>query len=480
MEWIEKAVTLLNSSLIPVPNELNGLDWKSGISPKSERLAQHISAFCNHCGGGFLVFGINNVDGSCFSLGKEQVDDIVQKMGNIARHNLNRAIQIEHAVVDYNGCSILFIYIPEQEDKPIHLRGANIYESYWRSGGTTSKMPQQQVNTMIARNRGISFEEDIALRGISAANVLELLDYRRFYNLIDKPVPSSLSSVITTLESYGACKREGEEWCVTNLGAILFARDINNFPTLSNKAVIVRKYSGTNNRNLLFEQVGQYGYAVGFEGLIDFIMKHTSTENIDVIREAVPTYPKIAIRELVANALVHQDFDITGIQLTIEIFSNRITITNAGASLNDVNRLINLPPNSRNEKLAQTLLLVNICERRGSGVDRAVEGIEKMFLPAVKIEKGEQFTRATMFPRKDIADMTKSEKIDTCYQHACLLYEDGKSINNQSIRERFNLNKNQSAMASRIITDTLEVGLIKPVDEQTASRKFASYIPYYG
>lgn len=479
MQWIEKAMNLLYISLYPIPNELNGLDWKSGISDNSERLAQHISAFCNNDEGGFLVFGINN-DGSCFSLNKEQVDDIIQRIGNIARNNLMRAIQIEHAVVEYDGCSILLVYIPEQVDKPVYLRGKTIYDSYWRSGGTTSKIPQHQVNTMIARNRGVTFEEDIALSNLQEDEILDLIDYTRFYALIDRPVPSATSSIVSTLELYGACKRSNDGWHITNLGAILFARDINKFPSLASKAVVVRKYSGSNNRNLEVEQVGHLGYAVGFEGLIDFIFKHTSTESIDVMRESVPTYPKVAIRELVANALVHQDFDITGIQLTIEIFSNRMTITNAGPSLNDVNRLINLPPNSRNEKLAQTLLLLNICERRGSGVDRAVESIEKMFLPAIKIEKGEQFTRATMFPRKRIVDMTKSEKIQVCYQHACLLYEDGKSINNQSIRERFNLNKNQSAMASRIITDTLEVGLIKPVDEAMGSRKFATYIPFYG
>lgn len=111
---------------------------------------------------------------------------------------------------------------------------------------------------------------------------------------------------------------------------------------MSGHEVIVRKYVGTNNRQQEFEQHGAYGYAVGFDGLIDFIMRNTSSEQIDVKREDVPTYPKVAIREFVANALVHQDFAITGMPVTIEIFTNRISITNAGAPLNDINRLIDL------------------------------------------------------------------------------------------------------------------------------------------
>jgi hypothetical protein len=76
--------------------------------------------------------------------------------------------------------------------------------------------------------------------------------------------------------------------------------------------------------------------------------------------------------------------------------------------------------------------------------------------------------------------MTKEEKILACYQHACLMHEDRKAINNQSVRERFRIDKNNSYVASRIIVDTVEAGLIMLSDENIASRKFATYIPIYG
>ena len=209
-------------------------------------------------------------------------------------------------------------------------------------------------------------------------------------------------------------------------------------------------------------------------------MKHTSTESIDLKREAIPTYPRVAIREFIANALVHQDFGITGMPVTIEIFSNRISITNAGAPLiNDINRLIDLPPQSRNEEIAQMMFILGICERRGSGVDRAIAATEEMFLPPVKFTKGEQHTRVFMFPQKSLKEMTKQEKIQACYQHACLKYEDNEKINNQSLRERFELSKNEASVVSRIISDTVDAGLIKAADIETASRKYMTYIPFY-
>ena len=83
MNWKEKAIEILKESLTPIPHELSELDWKSGLSPKTERLAQHVCAFCNHQGGGMFAFGIN--DNATFApLTKEQIDDIVKRLGNIA------------------------------------------------------------------------------------------------------------------------------------------------------------------------------------------------------------------------------------------------------------------------------------------------------------------------------------------------------------------------------------------------------------
>ena len=73
-----------------------------------------------------------------------------------------------------------------------------------------------------------------------------------------------------------------------------------------------------------------------------------------------------------------------------------------------------------------------------------------------------------------------NDRIDVCYLYACLLYDDGQAINNQMVRERFNLNKNQTVMASRILADALESGFIKMKDPETESKRYTSYIPYYG
>jgi len=480
MDWKEKAIKTLRDSLYPVRTELNELDWKSGLSPNTERMSQHLSAFANLRGGGILAFGVNS-DGSLFSVSKDESDKIVQLLGNIAKNNLNYSVKIEHSIMEYDGYSLLFIYIPEQTEKPVHLRGTDLFNSYCRSAGQTVKMSHNQVKILISSSQGVPFEKQIAKENLTINEVLQYLNYKKMFELLDKNVPLSSDTILNRMQEYDFCRFESEKWHITNLGAILFANNLNNFQGLYGKSVIVRKYVGTNNRKMEFEQKGGYGYAIGLVGLVDFIMKHTQKgEKRDTIRTNEYIYPKIAVRELVANALIHQDFAITGIPIAIEIFSDRLSITNPGAPLNDINRLINLPPNSRNEILANTMLLLRFCEKRGSGIDYVIEEIEKYGLPPVEFTRSEQHTSVTLFPLKPFSKMTKEEKVMACYQHACLLYEDRKTINNQSVRERFGIDKNNSAVASRIIADTVETGFIKLSDKNNASKKFASYFPYYG
>ena len=292
MNWKEKAIKILKDSLYPIPSELNELDWKSGLSDKTERLAQHLSAFSNMKGGGILVYGVHN-DGSCFDMTKEEIDKTVQTLGNIAQNNLVYSIPIEHSVMEFEGHALLFIYIPEQADKPVHLRGKDIYASYHRSAGQTVKMSRNQVKALIAASQGITFEQQIARDNLSKEDVLKYLNYNALYRILDKNVPQSTDAIIERLSDYHLCSFTGQTWNITNLGAILFANELHDFPNMEGHEVIVRKYVGTNNRQQEFEQHGAYGYAVGFEGLIDFIVRNTGSEKIDVKRESIPTYPRV-------------------------------------------------------------------------------------------------------------------------------------------------------------------------------------------
>ena len=388
MNWKEKAIKLLDKSLKPVPQELNEIDWKGGLSDDKERLAQHICAFSNLAGGGLLVYGVND-DATYAEMTQELIERTVTRLDNIAQNRMFMPIQLDHAVMEYDGHPLLFIYIPEFREKPMYLRGSDIYNSYIRSAGHTVRMSRQQVRQLIADSEGINYEERVAKRGLTPNEVLSLLNYKKLFELLERQLPTTAEGILNFMEELGICHQESVGCSITNLGALLFANNLAAFDSIKGKGVIVRRYVGNNNR------------------------------------------------------------------------------------------LIDLPPHSRNEQMAQLMLQLGLCERRGSGVDRAVEAMEKMLLPAYKAENGSDFTRVTLYPKKSVSDLTKEERIEACYQHCCLAYADNETMNNQSVRERFGLNKNQGTIASHIIADTVAKGLIKSSNPDSDSRKFVSYVPFY-
>jgi predicted HTH transcriptional regulator len=169
------------------------------------------------------------------------------------------------------------------------------------------------------------------------------------------------------------------------------------------------------------------------------------------LRRTVPMYPELAIRELVANAIIHQDFVIHGTGPMVEIFSDRIEITNPGQPMVSTDRFLDSPPRSRNEGVASFLRRIGVCEERGSGIDKVVFQTEFYQLPAPLFEIAGDNTRTVLFAHKSYADMYRKDRVRATYLHACLRYVQRDYPTNTSLRERFGIEKENSSMVSRVI-----------------------------
>ena len=199
----------------------------------------------------------------------------------------------------------------------------------------------------------------------------------------------------------------------------------------------------------------------------------------DTLREDVSVYPPLAIRELVANAIIHQDLSASGDSPMVEIFTDRIEITNLGQPLIHVLRFIDEPPQSRNEALASFMRRMKICEERGSGIDKVIFEVELFQLPAPEFKVTENHTRVVMYAPRKLTQMSKSNKIRACYQHACLQVVSNLRMTDATLRKRFNIADQNYSIASRIIGDTVAEELIKPFDAGSTSRKHAQYVPFW-
>lgn len=327
--------------------------------------------------------------------------------------------------------------------------------------------------------RSTRYEDLPALKDLSLSDALQQLDYSAYFDLQKIPVPSDQQGIAHfLLEDHLLMREDDGQYAITNLGAVLLAKRLNVFPTVSRKAVRVVQYRGENRMEMLREMSGGKGYAVGYENLIQFITAMLPASEVieDGIRRTELSIPSIAIREAVANALIHQDFSIRGTGPLVEIFSNRMEITNPGQPLVDIHRIVDNPPRSRNEKLAALMRRFHICEESGTGWDKIIISSEIQHLPSPRIAVYEDSTRVILHSFKSFADIEPEERLYACYFHACVRYVEGKQINNASLRERFGLDENYKSQISRLIKQAVDSHLIKAFDPDTAPR-YMRYVP---
>lgn len=326
------------------------------------------------------------------------------------------------------------------------------------------------------------FEAMIAMENVSGDFVLRELDYSAYFELLSQDLPSDKAKILEALsDDKMISKAETGNYNITNLGAILFAKRLSDFPSLSRKAARVIKYEGPGRIGAASkEQVGGKGYACGFEGLITYITNLLPNNEImgKALRKVVPMYPDIAVRELVANCLIHQNFFMQGTSPLIEIFTDRMEITNPGAPLIDKARFVDHPPVSRNEQLASFMRRIGVCEERGSGYDKVVFETEYYQLPAPEVEIYNDHTKVILFAHKDYAQMSKEDRYRACYLHACLKRVNREYMTNASLRERFNIDKKNISMVSRLLSDTCALGLIY-VSPDSTSDKNRKYLPFW-
>lgn len=482
--WIAKAVATLEASLGSVPHELNELDWKHSLSPKKDRLAQHLSAFANHPNGGVMVFGVDEQTGALRGIGQAESESIIGQLANLGRESVEPPVTLDHAIVNFCGVALLFILTKESKIKPVHLRGKPLDHCYIRSGGSTRKASRQEVGALLLNSRSPRWEELRATTLLRPDTVLEKLDTESVLRLLNRPAPDSAEETLQWLTGEKFIEPDGGGYYITNVGAIAAARRLAEFDGLERKRIRVVRYKGLNKVESIDELVGQKGYAVGFEGLVAYlkrILPHSEVIEAALRRE-VTVYPEIALRELIANALIHQDFTIPGTAPMIEIFADRIEFTNPGAlpPSKKIDRLIGTTPESRNEILASAFRRYHICEERGTGFMKVVASVELYGLPPVAFEQGENYFKVTLYAPRKFSDMSQSERIEACYQHAVLKYFSSGAMTNTSLRERFKLAESQRSPISRLIRDALEAGRIRRKDPHATSSKFTEYLPYWG
>ena len=325
----------------------------------------------------------------------------------------------------------------------------------------------------------LPFEKLTAVEGLSSEEIIGLLDTQSYFDLAKLPYPINREGVISRFVKEKLIVAHPEGYSITNLGALLFAKDLSKFETLKRKSVRFIIYKATNKIATVKDSFFVKGYASGFADMLESILNQLpQNEEISrALRNEIRMYPELGIRELLANTLIHQDLFEAG-SPTVELYSDRIEFSNPGIPMITTDRFID-DYQSRNETMADLMRRLGICEEKGSGIDKLISQCELYQLPAPRFTAAEKRFTATMYAAKLMKDMDKQDRVRACYQHCCLKYVSNERMTNQSLRDRFKISEHNAAIASRIIADTKEEQLIKNEDSSNKSPKHAKYIPYW-
>lgn len=471
--------------LISLPTETGWLELKQNNAEPQE-IGEYIAALANSAAldgkaRAYLLWGVDDVThalvGTSFNPTSKRVGGEELESWLLRQLAPKIGFCFHHVTVD--RLPLVLLEIDRAFRHPVQFAGVD----YVRIGSYKKKLKDfpEKERALWRIFDATPFELLAAAEKLTSDEVLQLLDYPAYFDMLDQPLPDQKKSILQTLAFDQLIERQdGGRWLIRNLGALLFAKRLADFGRLQRKAVRVVVYQGTGRVSTLQEQAFSRGYAAGFEGMTKFINGLRPSNEImgQALRKAVPVYPVLAIRELVANALIHQDFSITGSGPMVEFFDDRMEITNPGASLVDAQRLLDSPPRSRNETLASLMRRVGICEERGSGIDKVVSETERYQLPAPTFEVLGDSTRSTLLTPRALIKMDSADRIRAIYLHACLRYVERDFMTNTTLRGRFGIATKNSATASRLIKEALSAKMIRLHDE-SAAPKYRKYVPWW-
>lgn len=340
-------------------------------------------------------------------------------------------------------------------------------------------MSEDRLRAIFAEGQPDWLEESSRTE-LSADQVVALLDTQAFFSLMERPYPTTQKAVLEQFAAERVIDKTASGYSIRRMGALLLAKRLVEFPDVARKAARVVVYSTGSKSKTKLDQTWENGYAAGFRPLVAFVMGQLPQNEVveEAIRRRAKLLPEIVIREIVANAMIHQDFTIAGASLMIEVYPNRVEISNPGEPIVPVERFID-GYQSRNERLADLMRRMHICEEKSSGIDQVIEAAETFQLPAPEFLSEHRRTNVIIHSHRPFRSMDRDARIRACYQHCVLRYVMREAMTNQTLRNRFHLSENKSATVSQVIAAAIEAGQIKPDEEVGTSRKLARYLPHW-
>ncbi len=260
-----------------LPEENEWLEYKVN-NYEPELIGEYISALSNSAAicdkeKAYILWGIDDktheIKGTTFAPKKVKKGN--EEIENWLAGGLKPRVDFKFIEVETDRGKVVIMEILAAVNSPISFKGTE----YIRVGSYKKKLkdfPEKERKLWLSFEQK-PFELRSAIENVTAAKVTELLDCASYYTLMKLPLPSNRDAIIHNMMDEQFIKEmDNGNYAITNMGALLLAKDLNAFTHLKRKAIRVIRYKGNGRTNAIREQIFTKGYAIQFDDITDYIM----------------------------------------------------------------------------------------------------------------------------------------------------------------------------------------------------------------
>ncbi len=333
------------------------------------RIDQDIVAFAN-TNGGIIILGVND-QGEI--VGEKLTGRMKAELQALVR-NCDPPIIINRI---YQSEKLVIIEIPEGDDKPYSCSSGY----FRRLDAVTQKMSRKELGFLFKKSESIPYEEkiisEIGWKDISREKISAF--FKESDVSFKKIVPSEVLSSLNLANKNG----------IKNAGVLFFARKPRDLILQCQMTLVA--FKGKDRIHIYDRKEVQDDLLTQFNEAVTFLQKHLNlrSEIHGVNRKDILEIPLEALREAVANAIIHRDYSIRGTSLMVEVHEDRVVLSNPGGLPEGLTMALLGKTNisvRRNELIADMFARMDKVERIGTGIQRINGLLWEAGLPAPEIK----------------------------------------------------------------------------------------------
>lgn len=352
------------------------VEFKRGLPAKDKKVMKTVVAFANGRGGR-IIFGVDDKTREVLGVADDDRARLQDLVTDMISDTCAPQIFPSFSWVSLRGKALFVVEVPASSQTPYYIRSEGVEKGvYVRVGATTRVASAEKVKELQLKGQNVTFDSVFA-RGATPVTRREAEAVCRAIQeyLGDSTKPVGVNQLI----NWGLLKRESGALYPSNAYRVLAGQGIHF------SGIQCAVFQGTEKVNFLDRKEFTGPAYELLENAQRFLMQYLRCAAVieSTRREDVYEIPVKALRELIANAILHRNYLVHAF-IQVSIFDDRVEIISPGELYDNLSvaEMLSGYSRLRNPLLADVFRKMNIVEQWGTGIQRVFQACEAAGLAA--------------------------------------------------------------------------------------------------